>query len=109
MVHVAHFLLMLNLASQYDITEEATGEPHCLAMQHIYMYVNETHDPFPTIHALYDPEGYVHYLFGIEFDGDKDTYREAMNRLSEKNQQGEFEVFVYYGEVSYEWKVFCNY
>lgn len=65
------------------------------------MYVNETLDPFPTIYAENDPEGFVHYLFGIEYDGDIDAFNEGMRKLNADIRGGEFEVFVYYGKVRY--------
>ena len=53
-------------ASQFDITDDWTGELHDLARHHIPAYVNECKmENTPTIHAEHDPEGVVHYLLGI--------------------------------------------
>ena len=93
--------LFVNSKFKYDITDETTGETHHIARQHICMYVNETHDTSrQTIHAEYDPEGFVHYLFGVGYDGDSDAFNEEMQRLSADIRKGEFEVFINYGVVS---------
>jgi len=64
------------------------------------MYVNETQASYPTLHAEYDPEGYVHYLFGIAYENDFDSFSDGMRQLSTDIGGGEFEVFVNYGPVS---------
>jgi hypothetical protein len=50
----------------YDVTDDVTGELHCIARRHIPVYVNEicsTSDT-PTVHARHDCEGALHYLLG---------------------------------------------
>lgn len=60
--------------------------------------MNETQEPFPTIHAEYDPEGNVHYLFGIAYGGDEATYKRGVEQLQKQMNEGEFEVFIDYGK-----------
>lgn len=51
---------------QYDITNDEDGELHRDAAHHVPAYVNECAiGQCPTVHAEHDPEGVVHYLFGI--------------------------------------------
>jgi hypothetical protein len=52
------------------------------------------------MHAEYDPEGFVHYLFGIAYDGNQAKYNRGVEKLQKKMKEGEFEVFIDYGEVS---------
>jgi hypothetical protein len=53
-------------SSQFDITDDWTGDLHHLAAQHIPAYVNECKlEDTPTVHAEHDPEGVVHYLLGV--------------------------------------------
>jgi hypothetical protein len=39
-------------------------------------------------------------LFGIAFDGDLAKYNRGVEKLQKKMNEGEFEVFIDYGEVS---------
>lgn len=51
---------------QFDITNDHDGELHEIAAKHIPAYVNECRiEENPTVHARHDPEGAVHYLFGL--------------------------------------------
>jgi hypothetical protein len=56
-----------------DITDDNTGELHDKAQKSLLPYVNETDGKeTATIHAIYDPEGAVHYLIGHRDDNDPD-------------------------------------
>lgn len=102
--------IFVNTKSKYDITDETNGETHHIARQHICMYVNETQDSsHPLIHAEYDPEGYVHYLFGVGYDGDFDAFNVGMQRLNADIREGEFEVLINYGVVSLSTQGFLAY
>jgi hypothetical protein len=90
----------LDDAVEYDITDDTTGDAHNVAKKFIPKYVNETVDGYPTIYAEYDPEGVVHYLFGIAYNGDFDAFQTALDNLNSRLIAGEeVEVFVNYGEV----------
>jgi hypothetical protein len=49
----------------FDITDNLTCELHEDAIQNVPAFVNETDgEAIPTIHAMHDPHGSVHYLLG---------------------------------------------
>lgn len=49
----------------FDITDDLTSELHEEASQSVPAFVNETDgNATPTIHAMHDPHGSVHYLLG---------------------------------------------
>ena len=53
------------MSSQFDITDDWTGDLHSIAAQHIPAYVNECPiEEKPLVHAEHDPEGVVHYMLG---------------------------------------------
>jgi len=87
---------------QYDITDEITGEVHDIAKKHIPMYVNECNmNQIPSVYAEHDPEGSVHYLFGIAYDGNWEKYDEGVKGLNLAVNGEEVEIFVNYG-LEYE-------
>jgi len=88
-----------------DITDEITGDLHDIAKENLCSYVNETVDANKqpqNIFAYHDPEGALHYLFGIEYSNDYsiEEYKTALSHLNKKLKSGdEFEVFINYGET----------
>jgi len=88
-----------------DITDEITGDLHEIAKENLCSYVNETVDSSKhpqNIFAYHDPEGALHYLFGVEYSNDYsiEEYKTALSNLNKKLKSGdEFEVFINYGET----------
>eukprot|EP00592_Proboscia_alata_P010548 CAMPEP_0194365126 /NCGR_PEP_ID=MMETSP0174-20130528/13117_1 /TAXON_ID=216777 /ORGANISM="Proboscia alata, Strain PI-D3" /LENGTH=1950 /DNA_ID=CAMNT_0039139609 /DNA_START=8 /DNA_END=5860 /DNA_ORIENTATION=- len=94
----------------YDITDEISGGVHSIARNHIPMYINEVKRELntekeiclsssPNIYAAHDPEGSVHYLFGIPHDGESDEFEENFKELQAPLMRGEeIELYVDYGE-----------
>uniref|UniRef100_A0A7S4RGV3 CXXC-type domain-containing protein n=3 Tax=Ditylum brightwellii TaxID=49249 RepID=A0A7S4RGV3_9STRA len=84
---------------QYDITDDLSGDVHDLAKKHVLMYVNECGiNETPTIHAEFDPEGSVHYLLGVSYNGSWKDYEEGLKQMNIKAGGDEVEVFVNYGQ-----------
>jgi len=84
----------------YDITDDLTGEVHKEAKRHIPMYVNEDLSrKYPPIHADLDPEGNVHLLFGIAYNGNWDEYTKGKSELGMVIGGEEVELFMNYGDT----------
>ena len=74
--------------SMFDITDDHSGKIHEQAKRHLPAYVNEcSSKDEPTIRAEHDPEGNVHYVFGVLNE----------EKLSIPADGDEIEVFVNYG------------
>jgi len=55
----------------YDFTSDVSGDLEPWASQSVVPFVNETDGvEAPTVHALYDPSGGVHYLLGHAYDSE---------------------------------------
>ena len=66
------------------------------------MYVNEWNmNQIPSVYVKHDPEGSVHYLFGIAYDGNWGKYDEGVKGLNLAVNGEEVEIFVNYG-LEYE-------
>jgi len=83
----------------YDISDDKTGVPHDIARHHIPMYFNETTTDAETIHAEHDPEGSVHYLMGIRYNGDWEAYCGDAAKWNLRADGSEVELFVNYGPL----------
>lgn len=76
--------------SVYDITDDRTGKLHKHAQQHVPPFINETtrwKTNIPEVHAMYDPQGSLHYYLGYE--------ERSFQILADGRER---EIFVDYGE-----------
>lgn len=89
----------------FDISDDITGVPHETARHHLPMYVNETMGT-ETIHAENDPEGNVHYMMGLRYDGNwSEHVKEAKEFALQADGKTEKELFVHYGETYEEVRI----
>ena len=68
----------------YDITDDDTGELHDVARKHVLSYVRhckKKDNNYPTLHTRLDPRGYVHFLFGVPYQGNWVDYEHGMSHL----------------------------
>ena len=85
----------------HDITDDASGDLHELASTRGLSYIRKWNedDQSPTIHARLDPDGNVHCLLGIPYQGNWSKYESDMRQFAPLFNGQEMELTISHSHI----------